>query len=750
MSESASRDTARQTAPVLPPVVPADEQRHLAPATNPTRLGVHLRAGGVDAAVFAENADSVEVCLVDVDEAGRRSQRRVALPHRVNGIWHAHLPGVSAGQHYGVRVHGPWRPGEGHRFNSAKLLLDPYARAVVPPGRMGPELFGHTVDHHLMGDPYVASTVDSLATAPLGVVVDEAFEWGADRRPGIGWDDTVIYEAHVKGLTMRHPGVPDEIRGSYQALGHPAVLSHLNELGITTIELLPVHASVTEAWLTQQGLTNYWGYNTLGFFAPDTRFSAAARHDGSPRAVIDEFKTMVRNLHTAGIEVVLDVVYNHTCEGGNGGPTLSWRGLDNAAYYRTSGVLYPDTTGTGNSLNFGHPEVIKQVLDSLRYWVEVMHVDGFRFDLMTTLARGRDGSFTPDHPLLVALRADPVLREVKLIAEPWDIGYGGWQTGRFGIPLAEWNDRYRDSIRDFWLTGGAAERAGRPGPGVRDLATRLAGSEDLFSYLRGPLASVNYIASHDGFTLADLTMYNDRRNEANGEDNRDGSADNRSDNHGVEGPTADRGVVASRAATTRAMLGTWAVSTGVPMLLAGDELGRTQQGNNNAYCHDSDLTWVDWQYGQAQVDLMDTTRFLLQLRASHPVLRQRAFFTGRTVHADGTKDLAWFTADGDQMNDDEWYDGYRRTLLMYLHGEPAGGDSLLVVFHGGLHAHEVVLPDLPWASRYRMLWTSAAARPGWPKGPIPATSGPGPTDLLPADRLTVAAMTVTILTAQHG
>jgi glycogen operon protein len=713
---------------------------------------VHLVGDGVDVAVFAEHATGVEICLPG---EGRDGEDRVPLQHRVHGIWHGHVPGVGAGRRYGLRVHGVWHPVSGHRYNPHKVVLDPYARALVPP-TLAPELFSHTVDDRLAGDPGVLDRRDSAAVAPWGVVVDDAFAWGADRPPRTPWEDTVVYEAHVKGLTMRHPGVPREIRGTYEALGHPATLAHLLRLGVTAVELLPVHAGFPEPRLASLGLTNYWGYNTLGFFAPDPRLSAAARRGEPPGSEIAEFKTMVKRLHAAGLEVLLDVVHNHTCEGGEGGPTLSWRGIDNAAYYRTNGPGYVDHTGTGNSLDFGHPEVVRMTLDSLRYWVTHMHVDGFRYDLMTTLARGRGGDFDPDHPLLVALRTDPVLRSVKHIAEPWDVGPGGWRTGQFPVPLAEWNDRYRDGVREFWLAGAKADRAGRPGPGVRDLATRLAGSHDVFDDGRGPLASVNYIASHDGFTLADLVTYDHKHNEANGEDNRDGHAHNLSDNHGWEGPTEDRGIREARLATLRALLGTWAVSTGVPMLTAGDELGRSQLGNNNAYCLDSEVTWLDWRLAPWQQDLLDTARFLLKLRATHPALRQRTFFTGDSVHPDGTKDLAWFTGDGDEMTDREWFDGHRRTLVMYLHPhDGAVSDpgtrppSLVAVVNGGAHDREVLLPERPWAVRYRLLWSSAMPRPGWPAGPA-ATPGAAPSDRRPGDRMAVPRMTVVLLSAEHS
>jgi glycogen operon protein len=710
---------------------------------------VHLVGDGIDVAVVSEHATGVEICLPeDGGRPGGDAERRIELTHRQHGVWHAHVPGVRAGHRYGLRVHGDWHPVAGHRFNPAKLLLDPYARAVVSP-TLHPSVFGHAVDESFAGDRAVPGRADSAGHAAWGVVVDDGFAWGADRRPRTPWQETVLYEAHVRGFTMRHPGIPEPLRGTYEGLGHPAALAHLLRLGVTAVELLPVHAAVPEPRLVHLGLTNYWGYNTLAFFAPEPRYSAAARRGEPAEAVVGEFKTMVKRLHSAGIEVVLDVVYNHTCEGGDGGPTFSWRGIDNRSYYRTAGPGYVDTTGTGNTLDFGNPEVVRMTLDSLRYWVEEMHVDGFRFDLMTTLARGRGGEFSPDHPLLVALRADPVLRSTKLVAEPWDVGPAGWRTGQFPVPLTEWNDRFRDGVREFWLAGARAEREGRAGPGVRDLATRLAGSEDLFDDLRGPLASVNFIASHDGFTLADLVSYIEKHNHANAEDNRDGHSNNLSDNHGWEGPTEDLEIVLARQSTLRALLGTWAVSSGVPMLLGGDEFGRTQRGNNNAYCHDSELTWLDWHLAPWQQDLLDTTRFLLRLRANHPALRGRSVFTGRVVHGDGTKDLAWFTGDGDQMTDHEWFDGDRRTLLMYLRADRPTDDSLLVVLHGGGHDREIMLPEKPWADRYRTLWSSALPRPVWPGGPA-ATSGAGPADLLPGDRVVVGPKTVTILSAQRG
>ena len=684
--------------------------------SHPMPLGVHARGGEVAVAVLANHADKVELCLFDPLPGGGRLERRVELRHVTHGVWHDVVPGVPVGQQYGLRAYGRWEPARGHRYNPAKLLLDPYARAHSAPLLLVPELFGHPVDERFNGDGSLTDTRDSAPFAPLGVVTGRPFDWQGDTRPDVPWTDTVIYEAHVRGLTKLMASMPEPLRGTYAGLAHPVMVEHLARLGVTTVELLPVHAIGSEPSLVRRGATNYWGYSTLGFFAPHPGYAAAT----DPLDVVDEFKSMVRTLHAAGLEVILDVVYNHTCEGGPDGPMLSWRGLDASTYYRLDGHgNYLDTTGCGNSLDARQPRVVQLVLDSLRYWVEEMHVDGFRFDLAPTLARGRDG-FDPDHPFLVAARADPVLGRVKLIAEPWDIGPHGWRTGQFPAPFAEWNDRFRDDVREFWLAGASRASRGEAWGGVRDLATRLAGSADVFPAHRGPLASVNFITAHDGFTLADATAYDSKHNEANGEGNSDGSPNNRSWNHGIEGPTHLTTVLAARRRSVRNMAGALLMATGVPMIVAGDELGRTQGGNNNAYCLDDPTSWVDWQLQPWQEELLETTRHLIRLRQRHPVLRQERFFAGRPVHTDGTKDLAWFAPDGAEMDHERWHDPALRVLQMYLHAvvlAPGGArrhhtdESLLVVLQGQPESVDVRLPGLPWAAGYRLLWDSAQELP---------------------------------------
>ena len=681
---------------------------------QPPPFGVTLRDGGADVAVYAGHADAVELCLVD-GEGPDRVERRVTLDQRTHGVHYAHVPGVRAGQRYGLRVHGAWDPGTGLRHNPAKLLVDPYARGLAGEVTWRPEVFGHVVGVNLHGDVELRDDRDSAPYVPLGVVLDDDFDWGDDAPPRRPWSQTVVYEAHVRGLTRTLPGVPESLRGTYAGLAHPATVAHLVDLGVTAVELLPVHAFTHEPALVRRGLANYWGYNTLGFFAPHAAYATA--HD--PAGVLAEVKTMVRDLHRAGLEVILDVVYNHTCEQGRDGATLSWRGLDNRAYYRLDGQGRDvDVTGCGNTLDFRHPRVVQQALDSLRYWVEQVHVDGFRFDLATALARGRDDGYDPDHPFLVALRCDPVLSRVKLVAEPWDVGAHGWRTGQFPPPLAEWNDRFRDAVRTFWLADAARERRGEAGHGVRELATRLSGSQDLFGRRdRGPLASVNFVAAHDGFTLADTTAYEHKHNLGNGEGNRDGHGDNRTANHGVEGSTDDTGVMAARRRSIRNLLGTVLLSTGVPMIAAGDEMGRTQRGNNNAYCRDDEVSWVDWDLADWQRDLLATTTHLVRLRREHPVLRQAGFFSGRPRHADGTTDLAWFAADGTLMDESRWSDPSTRTLLALVDGavirdgRPEPDAGVLLVVHGGAGPSHVVLPAAPWAGAYRLLWDSADERP---------------------------------------
>ncbi|MGN6612766.1 MAG: glycogen debranching protein GlgX [Angustibacter sp.] len=667
---------------------------------EPPALGVTLRDGGADVAVYAEQADAVEVCL----GAGH-----VELTEHLHGVHYGFVPDVREGDRYGLRVHGPWDPARGLRHNPAKLLLDPYARGVVGEVDWRPEVFGHAVDDTLTGDPEVRDGRDSAPFVPRGVVLGDGFDWGDDRRPRVPWSETVVYEAHVRGLTRRLPGVPEHLRGTYAGLAHPATVEHLTSLGVTTVELLPIHAFTHEPALVRRGMSNYWGYNTLSFFAPHPAYASTS----DPREVLNEVKGMVRLLHEAGLEVVLDVVYNHTCEQGGHGATLSWRGLDNPAYYRLDHHGRDvDVTGCGNTLNFCHPRTVQLALDSLRYWAEQVHVDGFRFDLATALARGADDAYDPDHPFLVALRTDPVLSRLKLVAEPWDVGPHGWRTGQFPPPMAEWNDRFRDTTRSFWLADVARALRGEPGHGVRELATRLSGSQDLFGRGdRGPLASVNYVAAHDGFTVADTTAYERKHNEANGEGNRDGHDDNRSWNHGVEGDTHDPVVLAGRRRSIRNLLGTLLLSTGVPMLAAGDELGRSQHGNNNAYNRDDEVSWFDWDLEPWQHDLLATTRHLLRLRREHPALRQRQFFGARPPHADGTVDLGWFAADGRPMDDARWHDPHARVLQAFVHGSPVEADSLLLVLCGAPHDTDVALPAAPWATGYELLWDSADERP---------------------------------------
>ncbi len=549
---------------------------------------------------------------------------------------------------------------------------------------------------------------------PRGVVVDHAFDWSGDVSPGHSRSETVVYEAHVRNQTMRHPGVPEALRGTYAGLAHPASLEHLTALGVTTVELLPVHAFTHEPHLVRMGLTDHWGYNTLGFHAPHAAYAAAS----DPQGAVDEVKGMVKLLHGAGLDVVLDVVYNHTAEQGRAGGTLSWRGLDQRAYYRLDERGRDiDVTGCGNTLDLRHPVVCRMVLDSLRHWVQEYHVDGFRFDLAVALGRGRGDDFDPDHPFLVALRTDPVLSRVMLVAEPWDVGLHGWRTGQFPPPFLEWNDRFRDTARRFWVGDVRDQSSGHGGHDARELATRLTGSRDLFgSRDRGPTASVNFVTAHDGFTLADLVSYDHKHNEANGEDNRDGSDGNGSWNHGVEGPTDDPDVLAARTRALRGLLGTLLLSQGVPMLTAGDELGRTQGGNNNPYCQDNETSWVDWRLAPWQDDLLATTRHLLGLRRALPALRQRAWLTGREVDDDGTLDVQWYAADGHPVGE-RWHGEGTRVLQMAL-APPTDDDlGVLVVVNGTTSAADVVLPP----GRFRLLWDSALERPGAPvdaDGPV--------------------------------
>ncbi len=643
-------------------------------------LGATPSASGTGFAVASETADGVTLCLFD----GQGRQTRLELPEYDAGVWHGFVPGVGPGQRYGYRASGPYDPSRGLRCNPAKLLLDPYAKAITG---------GVAWDDSFAGD----SKQDSAPFAPRSIVVDPAFDWGDDRPPDVRFADSVIYEAHVKGTTATHPGVPPELRGTYAGLAHPAVLEHLVGLGVTAVELLPVHRSVTNGTLAARGLVNYWGYDPVGYFAPHEAYSAAVRA-GRPGGQVAEFQAMVRAMHAAGLEVLLDVVFNHTGEGNERGPTLCHRGLDNPGYYRLvpgDPAHYFDTTGTGNSLNLAHSACLRMVLDSLRHWVTVMRVDGFRFDLAATLARQEDGRFDRLSAFFDVVTQDPVVSQVKLIAEPWDVGQpDSYDVGRFPPQWSEWNGRYRDTVRDFWR--------GQDGQ-LGELATRLAGSPDLYGWSRRrPSASINLITTHDGFTLRDLVSYDGKHNQANGEDNRDGSDDNRSWNCGAEGPTGDQAVLALRARQSRALLVTLLLSRGVPMLLGGDELGRTQGGNNNAYCQDNPTSWHDWSAVDA--GLLDFTRRLIAFRRAHPVLRRRRFATAR--------DLGWYTPAGTPMTDADWQAPYARSVAVHLDGmaspdldrsgRPQLDDDLLILVNAWWEPVTFTLPEVGHAADWRL------------------------------------------------
>ncbi len=690
----------------------------------PSRLGVRLCDDGVDVAVLASHADGVDLCLLDPDPASPDgwTERRIPLGGPRHGVWHAHVPGVGVGQHYGFRAQGRWDPDGGLRYNPAKLLVDPYARGLEGELVLGQAVHGHQfgLEGWLRPDE-----TDSRAAAPHAVVVDDRFDGGPVRRPRVPWNETVLYEAHVRGLTQQLPGVPPELRGTYAGLAHPATIEHLRALGVTTIELLPIQASLSEPHLLERELTNYWGYNTLGFFAPEPRYATAAARAAGAQAVLTEVKGMVRLLHEAGLEVVLDVVYNHTCEGGTDGPQISFRGLDPTVYYLHDGgtpARFADLTGCGNTLDFRRPRVVQLALDSLRYWAHDVGVDGFRFDLAVTLGRD-DVGFTPQHPFLVALQTDPVLGDVKLIAEPWDLGPGGWRTGAFPPPMAEWNDRFRDGIRDFWLHDPGQAAHGRQGKGVRELATRLAGSVDLFGYgdpplARGVGASVNYVTAHDGFSLADLVSYEHKHNFANGESNRDGSDGNHSWNHGIEGPVTDPvlglEIMPLRQQSMRNLLGTLLLAAGTPMLTAGDEIARTQQGNNNAYCQDNPISWLAWDLDEDRRNLLETVRHLTRLRREHPALRREAFFTGRPVavraaRGDLRPDLDWRLPDGTPMSHGSWHDPHVRSLQMIRTADD--GAALLLLINGALDPVGFTMPDGAQQPAWTLVWDSVADHP---------------------------------------
>jgi isoamylase len=651
-------------------------------------LGATVVAGGTNFAVASGVADGMVLCLFD--EAGAETQ--VPLRDYDAGVWHAFVPGVGAGQAYGYRATGPYDPAGGVRCNPAKLLVDPYARALRGSVTFGPEVLGYAADN-----PNAPSTLDSAGHVPRSLVVDEAFKWGDGVRPRRHYADTVVYEVHVKGFTIRHPGVPPELRGTYAGLGHDAAIRHLLDLGVTAVELLPVHESVPEAFLVARGLANYWGYNTIGFFAPHQGYSAAVRA-GRPGGQVAEFKAMVDALHRAGLEVLLDVVFNHTAEGNHLGPTLCHRGLDNPAYYRLEPGdprYYLDTTGCGNSLNVGDPLTLQLIMDSLRYWLTEMQVDGFRFDLAPTLAR-QEGEFEKRSAFFDLVSQDPVVSRAKLIAEPWDVGQmDSYDLGGFPPAWREWNGKYRDTMRDFWRSHPV---------GIGEFASRFCGSADMYSRARRrPTASVNLITVHDGFTLRDLVSYNDKHNEANGESNRDGTDDNRSWNCGAEGPTDGAGVLALRTRQSRAILTTLLLSFGIPMLLGGDEIGRTQRGNNNAYCQDNEIAWFDW--AQQDPRLLDFTRRLIAFRLAHPVFRRRRFLAGAEA-----AELRWFTPAGDEMTAADWSDPNALALALYLDGsddpdQAADGtflldDDFLVLVNAWWEPLDFVLPptraDASW------------------------------------------------------
>ena len=655
----------------------------------PYPLGASYDGAGTNFALFSEIAESVELCLFD-DE---NTETRIPMPEKDALVWHAYLPRVEPGQRYGYRVHGPYDPPNGNRCDPSKLLLDPYAKAFEGSIDWTPACFSYQ-----LGDPAERNTEDSAPHVLKSIVTNPFFDWQEDRAPRHTYHETVIYEAHVKGLTQLHPGIPEEIRGTYAAVGHPAMIEHLTSLGVTAIELMPVHQFVQDSTLLDKGLSNYWGYNTIGFFAPHNAYSAA----GQRGQQVLEFKAMVRELHRAGIEVILDVVYNHTAEGNHLGPTLAFRGIDNAAYYRLTDedkTFYYDTTGTGNTPLMRSPHVLQLIMDSLRYWVTEMHVDGFRFDLAASLARqfhevDRLSAFFD------LVQQDPVVSQVKLIAEPWDVGPGGYQVGNFPPGWTEWNGKYRDTVRDYWR--------GEPGS-LGEFAERLSGSSDLYEGDgRAPFASINFVTAHDGFTMRDLVSYNDKHNEANGEDGNDGTNDNRSWNCGAEGPTDDPAIKALRARQERNMLATLLLSQGVPMILHGDELGRTQGGNNNVYCQDNATSWIDWAH--VDEELLGFTRAVMRLRAEHPVFRRRRFFTG-DVAANGLPDIAWLQADGTPMGEGDWTSPNADPLQVFLNGHGIGepglrgesivDDAFLVLFNP---THEDTSVTLPAAS-YGAAWT---------------------------------------------
>jgi len=656
---------------------------------QPFPLGAVYDGSGTNFSLFSEIADQVELCLFDHDD----QEMRIEMPEVTAFCWHCYLPGIEPGQRYGFRVHGPWNPAEGHRCNPAKLLVDPYAKAIVGQVHWDQAVFPYDFEQ----GPEVKNETDSSPFVPRSVVHQPFFDWSGDRRLQLPWHETVIYETHVKGFTIQDPNIPEDIRGTYAGLAHPAAVEHLKNLNITAVELMPVHQLIHDKHLVDRGLRNYWGYNSIGYFAPHNEYSS----DQRPGAGVAEFKEMVKTLHQSGIEVILDVVYNHTAEGNHLGPMFSLKGIDNAYYYRLTDDprYYMDYTGTGNSLNMRHPHVLQMIMDSLRYWVLEMHVDGFRFDLASALARELH-----DVDRLSAffdiIQQDPVISQVKLIAEPWDVGEGGYQVGNFPPVWSEWNGKYRDCVRDFWR--GEDQTLG-------ELAYRFAGSPDLYENTsRLPFASINFITAHDGFTLHDLVSYNEKHNQDNGEDNQDGEDFNRSWNCGAEGPTDDPQVLALRGRQKRNFLTTLFLSQGVPMLLGGDEMGRTQQGNNNAYCQDNELSWYDWE--NIDQELLEFCQNLIGFRLAHPAFRRRRWFQGRSIHGSQTSDIVWFTLEGRQMDEENWGEGFAKSLAVYLNGQnipnpnPRGDavsdDNFYIILNAHYEPLNFTLPSARWGKTW--------------------------------------------------
>jgi glycogen operon protein len=661
---------------------------------QPYPLGATWDGAGTNFALFAEHAEGVDLCLFDDDG----TETRVPLREVTAFVWHGFLPGISPGTRYGYRVRGPFVPERGGRFNDSKLLIDPYAKAIEGDVDWGPEVFGYSFDDPVGDLSY--NPADDAAMIPKSVVIDGSFYWGDDKPLKIPMHETVIYETHVKGFTITNPGIPPEIRGTYAGLAHPTAIEHLQLLDVTAIELLPVHHFVHPQHLIDKDLRNYWGYDSIGYFAPYSGYSSA----GSRGEQVTEFKQMVKAMHDAGIEVIIDVVYNHTAEGNHLGPTLSFKGIDNPAYYRLvdgDERYYMDFTGTGNTLNVRHPQVLMLIMDSLRYWAIEMHVDGFRFDLASALARGL---YDMDrlHAFFDIIHQDPVLSTMKLIAEPWDVGDGGYQVGNFPPLWSEWNGKFRDTVRDFWR--------GEPAT-LPEFAARITGSSDLYSEDgRKPYASINFVTAHDGFTLNDLVSYNQKHNEANGEGNADGENHNRSWNCGVEGDTDDPDVIALRERQKRNFITTIALSQGVPMFLGGDEMGRTQFGNNNAYCQDNEISWFDWTLRDENISLLGFTRRLMQFREKHPVFRRRKWFQGHEIYGSGVRDIHWFKPDGDEMEPEEWHSGFARSIALFLNGDelpdpdaegrPVLDDSFMVLFNGHDQPVEFRAPGADWGDAW--------------------------------------------------